>query len=128
MAARPAQLSVLTSCCAFLIKGGTDVAQYLPASGQAPSGIVLKLFIGAMRVGNWHYDVQSRVGLLGIDDVLELWPDMGLTITPKADLGFWNRQHCFEKVEGVATPYSSLWRYSLQSFTGMQATSVDVQS
>ena len=30
------------------LKGGTDVAQHLPASGQAPSGIVLKLFTEAM--------------------------------------------------------------------------------
>ena len=51
------------------------------------------------------------MGLLGMDDVIALWPDLGLKITPKFDLGFWNQRHCEEKASAV---FSELGKRSLK--------------
>ena len=44
-----------------------------------------------------------------MDDVIALWPDLGLKITPKFDLGFWNQRHCEEKVSAM---FSKLEKWS----------------
>ena len=76
-------------------------AQHLPETGELPQGALINLFVEAMRSGNRRNEAQPRLGLLSADGLLEVWLDMGLSITPKEDLGFWNRQHSIKKVEAV---------------------------
>eukprot|EP00117_Sycon_ciliatum_P034838 scpid48499/ scgid26512/ Pogo transposable element with KRAB domain len=65
----------------------------VPTSADSPPSSAVEPFLAAIRSGNQRYDAGNCVGLLGIDTLLDLFPDLGLALSPKRDFGFFNRQH-----------------------------------
>ena len=110
--------SACTLICAelisLLLKIRNDMP-VLPGSGEAPSAELIHKFLQSMRRGNSSYDQLEKIGLLGLGEVLESRPDLCLSVTKNSDLGFWNPQHCEEKLPSV------LLRISPKTSTAVKA-------
>ena len=80
----------------------------LPSSADAPPLELRSRLLRAIKLGNNRYDASNCVGLLGIDQLLESFPDLGIEIMPKLDLGFFNEDHMKKRLPGFITPAAAL--------------------
>ena len=86
---------IAAEMCSKILLGQADVS-FLSSASTQPRTEVLNNFVRVMRSGNSRYESvggMPKLGLLGIDQVLNLFPDLLLEIKPRLDLGFFDRQH-----------------------------------
>lgn len=82
-----------TIISAEMVRAVLQNPDIVPPACDFPPESIAETFVAAIRSGNKCYDISNCVGLLRLDKLLALFPDLSVAVSLKRDLGFFNCSH-----------------------------------